>query len=112
MLSLRFKRIALVMGVFVVLPIAAVIDPADAGARNLLATSPSLGTAASYSILAGSSVTNTGTTTMSGNVGISHGIGPIPHYVERAELTPAVELSRGGIQVCSDGRSCRRFGLV
>lgn len=37
------------------------------------ATSPSLGTAATYSILAGSEVTNTGATTISGNVGISPG---------------------------------------
>lgn len=39
------------------------------------ATSPSLGTAASYSILAGSAVTNTGATTISGDVGISPGAG-------------------------------------
>jgi hypothetical protein len=37
------------------------------------ATSPNLGTADSYSILAGSSITNTGSTTISGNVGISPG---------------------------------------
>lgn len=44
------------------------------------ATSPSLGTAATYSILAGSEVTNTGASTVSGNVGISPGIGVAPHY--------------------------------
>jgi len=37
------------------------------------ATSPDLGTAAAYSVLAGSAVTNTGATTISGNVGISPG---------------------------------------
>lgn len=35
------------------------------------ATSPSLGTAATYSILSGTTVTNTGSTTISGSVGIS-----------------------------------------
>ncbi len=44
------------------------------------ATSPSLGTASTYSILAGSAVTNTGATTISGDVGISPGIGAPPHY--------------------------------
>lgn len=44
------------------------------------ASSPSLGTAATYSILAGSEVTNTGASTVSGNVGISPGIGAAPHY--------------------------------
>ena len=37
------------------------------------ATSPSLGAAGSYSILAGSTVTNTGTTTVSGDLGVSPG---------------------------------------
>jgi ice-binding like protein/exosortase sorting signal-containing protein len=42
--------------------------------------SPSLGTAGTYSILAGSQVTNTGATTISGDVGVSPGIGAPPHY--------------------------------
>ncbi|HEX3099981.1 MAG TPA: ice-binding family protein [Patescibacteria group bacterium] len=44
------------------------------------ATSPSLGSADSYSILAGSEVTNVGVTSISGDVGISPGIGAAPHY--------------------------------
>ncbi len=44
------------------------------------ATSPSLGVASTYSVLAGSTITNTGATTISGNVGISPGIGAAPHY--------------------------------
>lgn len=51
------------------------------------ATSPSLGSAATYSILAGSQVTNTGTTTISGDVGISPGIGSPPHFTGFGTVT-------------------------
>ena len=46
------------------------------------ASSPSLGTAAAFSILAGSEVTNTGASAVTGDIGISPGIGPGPYYVE------------------------------
>jgi hypothetical protein len=48
--------------------------------RVFAQTSPSLGSATTYSILAGSAVTNTGATTIGDNVGIYPGIGPTPHY--------------------------------
>ena len=48
-------------------------------ARPLAATSPNLGAAESYSVLAGSIVTNTGTSTIEGNVGVSPSIGVPPH---------------------------------
>lgn len=44
-----------------------------ASARPLGATSPTLGDSASYSVLAGTAVTNTGDTTISGDVGVSPG---------------------------------------
>ena len=46
----------------------------------LAATAPTLGAVGSYSILAGSIVTNTGSTTMPGDLGISPSIGVSPHY--------------------------------
>jgi hypothetical protein len=49
-------------------------------ASRLEATSPTLGAAASYSVLAGAIVTNTGPTTMPGNLGISPSIGVPPHF--------------------------------
>lgn len=49
-------------------------------ARSLGATSPTLGAVGSYSVLAGSIVTNTGPTTMPGNLGISPSIGVPPHF--------------------------------
>ncbi len=49
-------------------------------APALAAVAPNLGNAATYSILAGSQVTNTGATAISGNVGIYPGIGVPPHF--------------------------------
>lgn len=42
-------------------------------AANAATASASLGTTDSYSVLGGSTVTNTGTTTLSGNLGVSPG---------------------------------------
>jgi Ice-binding-like len=48
-------------------------------ARPLGATSPSLGAAETYLVLAGSIVTNSGNTTVAGDVGVSPSIGIPPH---------------------------------
>ena len=74
----RLNKNSIVTGltVFFVLMVLSLTRPTAA----LAATSPSLGTAATYSVLAGSQVTNTGATTISGDVGISPGIGASPHY--------------------------------
>jgi type VI secretion system secreted protein VgrG len=49
--------------------------------------SPGLGNAGSYAVLAGSQVTNTGSTGVAGNVGISPGIGPSPHFTGFGTVT-------------------------
>jgi type VI secretion system secreted protein VgrG len=51
------------------------------------ATSPSLGAAGTYAVLAGSEVTNTGLTTITGDLGIFPGIGPLPHYHDNGAVT-------------------------
>ncbi len=56
-------------------------------AAPLLATNPSLGTAANFSILAGSAVTNTGASTVSHDVGIYPGIGSPPHVTGFGTVT-------------------------
>ena len=65
--------IILVLSLFVVGP------SSSAFASRLNATPPTLGDVASYSVLAGSIVTNTGPTTVQGDLGVSPGIGQPPH---------------------------------
>lgn len=75
MRSMRFLAICAILVVLLSLA-----GPSfEAAARPLGATSPTLGAAGSYSVLAGSIVTNTGTTTMPGDLGVSPSIGVPPH---------------------------------
>lgn len=50
-------------------------------ARPLAAISPTLGAVGSYSVLAGSQVTNSGPTSMPGDLGVSPSIGVPPHVI-------------------------------
>lgn len=70
-----FKRLPL----FVVSAFSLMLGLAGANSA-FAATSPVLTGAASYSVLAGSIVTNTGATTMPGDLGISPSIGVPPHF--------------------------------
>jgi cell division septation protein DedD len=74
--KLKYLTISIIMVISIVFASASF----DVTARSLAAISPTLGAVASYSVLAGSIVTNTGPTTMTGNLGISPGIGEAPHY--------------------------------
>ncbi len=66
------KKILAVLLVLVV--VLSMTSPSlGVNARPLSATSPTLGALASYSVLAGSTVTNTGSTTIYGDVGVAPG---------------------------------------
>jgi len=58
-----------------------------APSRAFAQVAPNLGTASSYSVLAGSAVTNTGATTISGDVGIYPGFGSVPHFTGFGTVT-------------------------
>ena len=67
------------ISIILLLLLSAASSSANAFARPLAATSPTLGAALSYSVLAGSIVTNSGLSVISGDLGVSPTIGVPPH---------------------------------
>ena len=67
------KRMLLAISIMLVLSLAVAGVFSNVIAVPLAAASPTLGAAGSYSVLAGTTVTNTGLTTMPGNLGVSPG---------------------------------------
>jgi len=74
----KFKGLGIVIILVMLFSLAGISY--NVSAQPLAATAPTLGAVKSYSVLAGSAVTNTGSTTMPGNLGISPSSGVPPHY--------------------------------
>ena len=74
----KFKGMGIVIILVMLFSLAGISF--NVSASPLAATSPTLGAVRSYSVLAGSAVTNNGNTTMPGNLGISPSIGVPPHF--------------------------------
>jgi hypothetical protein len=73
------KKLFLSISIILALSLFVAGPSSYTNASRLYATSPSLGGAESFSVLAGAIVTNTGPTTVQGNLGISPSIGVPPH---------------------------------
>jgi hypothetical protein len=69
----RIRRSAVGIGVPAAAVIAALTLPLAVGASATSSTTPQLGTAAGFSVLAGSAVTNTGPTVLASELGVSPG---------------------------------------
>jgi hypothetical protein len=84
-MSKPIRLIAVLLICAVLLPAAG--SPFLSASAAPLATSPSLGVAGSYSVLAGSSVTNAGLTHISGDMGISPGAALPPNFTDNGTVT-------------------------
>jgi hypothetical protein len=77
---MRKTRYLTTLIILIMMSLSLASPSSNVTARLPEAISPSLGAAASYSVLAGSIVSNTGPTIMPGDLGISPSIGAPPHY--------------------------------
>lgn len=85
--------------------VAALVGLPTGASARVAATSPSLGVAESYSVLAGSIVTNTGPTTIQGNLGVSPGIGS-PHV---SGFPPGIVITPSTIHDADVGAGLAQF---
>lgn len=78
------------------------------------ASNPDLGTAATYSILAGSSVTNSGNTTISGDVGINPGAAAPPNVTGwgSVNLVGGTLYDTGGTALTAKNNKNTAFGTL
>src|ERR1035437_6012508 len=76
----------------------------------LAATSPTLGTAGSYSVLGNTTVTNTGPTTMPGDLGIS--IGGAPTGFPPGSVGPPGTIRNAGDSLAAQNADTAAFGFI
>src|SRR5674476_881238 len=95
-------------------PVAALVLALTIGLSGsnaaLAATSPTLGTVGSYSVLGNTTVTNTGATTMPGDLGIS--IGGAPVGFPPGTIGPPGIIRNAGDSLAAQNANTAAFGFI
>ena len=101
-----FNRYLIINAALVIMIAIGLISPA----KVLAATSPTLGTAGSYSVLGHTTVTNTGATTMPGDLGVS--IGGAPVGFPPGNVGPPGTIRNAGDSLAAQNANTAAFGFI
>lgn len=117
-----YKRIVLAISIIVVLTLSMAGLSQNVSARQLAATAPSLGAANSFSVLGFAAVTNTGTTNLSGDLGVWSGtsitglesviVGGVVHQTDSVAQQAQADASAADLNLTGQANSGGSLGAL